>query len=114
MNVQHFYDDEGNPTTEPVTYGSEEKYISSMFLEKGDYLKLNNVSLGYTLPVAVAAKLKMQSLRLSLSVSNLLTLTSFSGYNPEVPLDQASAASFVSYNSMPQARTYSLGLNINF
>lgn len=114
MNVQHFYDNEGNPSTDPITYGTEEKYISSMFLEKGDYLKLNNLSLGYTLPATVAAKIKMQSLRISLNVTNLFTLTSFSGYNPEVPLDQASAASFVSYNSMPQARTYSLGLNINF
>lgn len=114
MNVQHFYDDAGNPSTDPITYGTEEKYISSMFLEKGDYLKLNNLSLGYTLPATVAAKIKMQSLRISLNVTNLFTLTSFSGYNPEVPLDQASAASFVSYNSMPQARTYSLGLNINF
>ena len=114
MNVQHFYDNEGNPTTDPITYGTEEKYISSMFLEKGDYLKLNNLSFGYTLPASAAAKVKMQSLRISLNVTNLFTLTSFSGYNPEVPIDQASAASFVSYNSMPQARTYSLGLNINF
>ncbi len=114
MNVQHFYDDEGNSSTDPFTYGTEEKYISSMFLEKGDYLKLNNLNFGYTLPSSTAAKIKMQSLRISLNVTNLFTLTSFSGYNPEVPIDQASAASFVSYNSMPQARTYSLGLNIIF
>ena len=114
MNVQHFYGDDGNPTTAPITYGTEEKYISSMFLEKGDYLKMNNLSFGYVLPSSVAAKIKMQSLRVSLNVTNLFTLTGFSGYNPEVPIDQASAASFVSYNSMPQARTYSLGLNINF
>ncbi len=114
MNVQHFYDNAGNPSTAPVTYGTEEKYISSMFLEKGDYLKLNNLNFGYTLPTLVASRIKMQSLRVSLNVTNLLTLTSFSGYNPEVPIEQSSAASFVSYNSMPQARTYSLGLNINF
>ncbi len=114
MNVQHFYDDEGKPSNDPVTYGTEEKYISSMFLEKGDYLKLNNLTLGYTLPSSLMAKVKVQSLRVSLNVTNLFTLTGFSGYNPEVPLDQASAASFVSYNSMPQARTYSLGLNLIF
>ncbi len=114
MNVQHFYDNEGNPSTDPVTYGTEEKYISSMFLEKGDYLKMNNLGLGYTIPSSVTTRIKMQSLRISLNITNLFTLTSFSGYNPEVPVDQASAASFVSYNSMPQARTYSLGLKINF
>ena len=111
---QYIYDDEGKPSNDPVTYGTEEKYISSMFLEKGDYLKLNNLTLGYTLPSSLMAKVKVQSLRVSLNVTNLFTLTGFSGYNPEVPLDQASAASFVSYNSMPQARTYSLGLNLIF
>jgi TonB-linked SusC/RagA family outer membrane protein len=114
MNVQHFYDSNGNPTTDPVTYGTEEKYISSMFLEKGDYLKLNNLALGYTLPVDVASKIKMKSMRLSFNVTNVFTLTNYSGYNPEVPVLQESAASFVTYSSMPLARTFSLGLNVNF
>ncbi len=114
MNVQHFYDDQGNPSAEPVSFGSEEKYISSMFLEKGDYLKLNNLNVGYTLPTQLNSNIKIQSLRISLGVTNLLTLTKFTGYNPEVPIDQSSAASFANYNSMPQARTYSLGVNINF
>ncbi|MCG6186945.1 SusC/RagA family TonB-linked outer membrane protein [Maribellus maritimus] len=114
MNVQHFYDNEGNPTEEPVTYGSEEKFISSMYLEKGDYLKLKNLSVGYTLPVKIASKMKMQSMRVALNVTNLFTLTKFSGYDPEVGIDQTTGASLVSYSSIPQARTYSLGLNINF
>ena len=114
MNVQHFYDSEGNPATDPVTYGTEEKFISSMYLEKGDYFKLKNLSIGYTLPAKVASKIKMQSLRVALNVTNLLTLTKFSGYDPEVGINQTTGASFVSYSSMPQARTYSLGLNLNF
>ncbi len=114
MNVQYFYDNKGNPTNGPVTYGTEEKYISSMFLEKGDYLKLNNLNVGYTLPAHVVSRIKLQTMRVSLNATNIFTLTSFSGYNPEVPMGQSSAASFVSYSSMPQARTYSLGLNINF
>jgi len=114
MNVQHFYDSDGNPTTDPVTYGTEEKYISSMFLEKGDYLKLNNLALGYTLPNHIASKIRMTTMRLSFNVTNVFTLTNYSGYNPEVAIHQASAASFVSYSSMPLARTYSLGLNVNF
>ena len=114
MNVQHFYDSDGNASTDPVTYGTEEKFISSMYLEKGDYLKLKNLSVGYTLPAKVVSKMKMQSLRVALNVTNLLTLTKFSGYDPEVAVDQDTGASLVSYSAMPQARTYSLGLNINF
>ncbi|MEZ5103995.1 MAG: TonB-dependent receptor [Draconibacterium sp.] len=114
MNVQHYYDDEGNATEDPVTYGTEEKFISSMYLEKGDYLKLKNLTVGYTLPVRIATKMKMQSMRVALSATNLFTLTKFSGYDPEVGVNQTTGASLVSYSSIPQARTYSLGLNINF
>ncbi len=114
MNVQHYYDSDGNASSDPVTYGTEEKFISSMYLEKGDYLKLKNLSLGYTLPTKVVSKLKMQSLRLAVNVTNLFTLTKFSGYDPEVAVDQDTGASLVSYSAMPQARTYSIGLNINF
>lgn len=113
-NVQYFYDSDGNPTTGAVTYGTEEKYISSMFLEKGDYLKLKNLSLGYTLPARIASKIKVQNLRVSLNATNLFTLTKFSGYDPEIAVNQTTGASFATYASMPQARTYSLGLNINF
>lgn len=114
MNVQHSYDSDGTSTTDPVTYGIEEKFISSMYLEKGDYLKLKNLSLGYTLPARVASKIKMNSLRISLTATNLLTLTNFSGYDPEVGINQRTGASLISYSSMPQARTFSIGLNVNF
>ena len=75
---------------------------------------MNNLNFGYRLPANIASKIHAQSLRLNLNVTNVFTLTGFSGYNPEVPVDQSSAASFVSYESMPQARTYSLGLNLIF
>lgn len=114
MNVQHMYDSDGNPSSDPVTYGTEEKFISSMYLEKGDYLKLKNMSFGYTLPAKIASKLSMNSLRVSFNVTNLFTITEFSGYDPEVAVNQRSGASFVSYSSMPQARTFSFGLNLNF
>ena len=114
MNVQHFYDNDGNPSASAVGYGTEEKYISSMFLEKGDYLKLKNLSIGYTLPSRMSSKIKMQNLRVSLNATNLFTLTKYSGYDPEIAVDQRTGASFASYASMPQARIYTLGLNITF
>ncbi len=114
MNVQYYYDSEGNASYDPVSYGTEETFYSSMYLEKGDYLKLKNLSLGYTLPSRIVAKMKMQSVRIAVNVTNLFTLTSFSGYDPEVAVDATTGGSFVSYSSMPQARTFSLGLNVKF
>ena len=74
---------------------------------KKDYIKLNNLTIGYTLPAKAASRLKMKHMRIALTATNLLSISDFSGYNPE-------ASGIVQYNSMPQARVFSLGLNVNF
>jgi len=105
--VQYFYDDQGNPSTDPVQYGSDNNTPSSMYLEKGDYLRLRNLQLGYTFPGRVINKVNLQNLRVYVSGSNLLTITHYSGYDPE-------AGGLQSYDSMPQSRSFILGINVNF
>jgi len=58
--------------------------ISSRFVEDGSYIRLKNIALGYTLPNDVVENLGMQSVRLSISAQNLLTITDYSGLDPEV------------------------------
>jgi len=60
------------------------KEISSRFVEDGSYIRLKNIALGYTLPNDVVENLGMQSVRLSISAQNLLTITDYSGLDPEV------------------------------
>ena len=81
--------------------------VSSRFVEKGDYLRLKNVQLGYTLPNNVAHKMGMSKCRVYVSASNLLTFTKYTGYDPEV-------AGGVDYGNYPQARTFMMGLNLSF
>jgi len=110
----YYYDDEGNPTETAVLYGSENKTPTSRFLEKGDYLKLRNFTIGYTIPFKKAVNNAVKSLRIYVSGTNLFTLTKFSGYDPEVTIDQTTGAAVETFTAMPASRIYSLGVNLNF
>ena len=110
----YYYDDEGNPTTSPVLYGSENKTPTSRFLEKADYLKLRNLTLGYTFPLRHARSGGIQNLRAYLSGGNLFTLTPFSGYDPEVEIDQTTGGAVETFTAMPSLRTFTCGVNFTF
>jgi len=79
--------------------------ISSRFLEDGSYLRIKNVTLGYTLPHSLLNH-TFQKARVYLSAQNLLTFTRYSGFDPEVP------ASGVDFNVYPVTRIVSVGINI--
>ncbi len=90
---------------------------TSRYLEDGSYLRLKNVTLGYTLPAKLLKKLHMKDCRVFVSCDNLYTLTRFSGVDPEVSiagnLDSNPPAG--TYNSnYPKYRYYSLGVNLKF
>jgi hypothetical protein len=86
----YYYDNEGNPTTTGVSYGSDNNTPSSQYLEKGDYLKLRNMTLGYTLPGQLTHRYKLNNIRVYVSANNLMSFTNFSGYDPELEIDQES------------------------
>lgn len=94
---------------------------STYFLEKADYLRLNNLTLGYTLPKAILDKGKIRNIRLFLTAQNLFTITSYSGFTPELqtsipgsPAENANINQGVDLNSYPSTRTFAFGLNVGF
>lgn len=82
--------------------------VSDRFVEDGSYLRIKNITFGYTLSPRLAARMKMQSARLYLSGQNLLTFTRYTGFDPEVP------ANGIDLNVYPVTRTISAGINISF
>ncbi|MDR1543622.1 MAG: TonB-dependent receptor [Prevotellaceae bacterium] len=60
------------------------KNISAYFVEKGDYLKLKNLSFGYTLPQKLTQKARIQNLRIYASMQNVFVITKYSGIDPEI------------------------------
>ena len=98
------------------TYGSETKNYgnSSKWLEDADYLRLENISVAYTLPRKVT---KFADLRFSFSVQNVFTISGYKGIDPAGSSFSASkvdADNGLDMGAYPNPRTYSLGVRMNF
>ncbi|SMO31828.1 hypothetical protein [Fodinibius sediminis] len=88
--------------------------ISSRLIEDGSYLRLKIITLGYTLPVSWVQRFGNRSLRLYISGQNLFTLTSYSGYDPEVSSYNNLGNMGADYGTYPKARTYLMGVKLGF
>ena len=86
---------------------------SEFYVEKGDYFRLKNLQIGYTLPQRISRKAYMERLRFYFSVSNVFTLTKYSGFDPEVSSNTLFTRG-VDMNSYPNSRTFTLGFNVTF
>jgi TonB-linked SusC/RagA family outer membrane protein len=84
---------------------------SSYYVESADYLRLNNVTLGYTLPQSLTKKLSINKLRIYTSVQNPFILTNYSGYNVEQP--GGTLDSGIEMDPYPMVRKVMFGLSIN-
>jgi TonB-linked SusC/RagA family outer membrane protein len=89
---------------------------SSEFIEDGSFLRLKNLSLGYTLDnIAALESLGVDSIRLYLSGQNLITITNYSGLDPEVGNGgENDRLAGVDIGALPTSRTYTLGVNVKF
>jgi hypothetical protein len=87
----------------------------SWAVEDGSFLRLNNVTLGYTLPQSVTSKVFIQQLRFYVSIYNLLTITGYSGYDPEVDTRRKTPLTpGVDYSAYPKSRSFNFGVNLTF
>ena len=99
--------DNPNGTIPTPTGCSDNMANSSRFIENGSYLRLKNVQLGYNFDKKLIQKIGLSKLRAYVQMSNLFTITNYSGYDPEV-------GSGVDYGNYPQSRTVLFGLNLAF
>lgn len=84
-------------------------------VEDGSFIRLNTLSLGYTIPSALTQKLNIQSLRFYVTGNNVAILTSYSGFDPEVSTRRKSNLTpGVDYSAYPKSRQLVFGLNLNF
>ncbi len=85
---------------------------SSRYLEEADFIRLRNVTLGYNFQQSTISKLGLSDARLYVSGLNLLTITDYTGYDPESRSDAGGVGQV--FYSAPAASTMSVGLNISF
>jgi hypothetical protein len=83
------------------------------YLEDASFLRLKNLTIGYTIPSNISQKIGMKTLRAYVTATNLFTLTKYSGLNPEVNISSSTTPG-VDNGNYPIARTYTFGLNITF
>lgn len=86
--------------------------ISDLYVHNGSYMRIKNIQLGYTLPLSFTKKFFVQKLRVYVAAENLLTITGYKGLDPELGGDERSNG--IDRGYYPQARTYTVGLNLNF
>lgn len=89
-------------------------YIHSWAVEDGSFLKLSNITLGYTFPRKMIKKIGVNKLRLYATGSNLLTWTKYSGFDPEVSTMGNALTPGVDFGAYPKSRSFVFGINLAF
>jgi len=122
--IYHWYDDitnvkivnsDASMPRASISNPNENDRWSDRYIEDGSYVRLKNIALGYTFPKKWTRKLMVESLRLSANIQNLLTITGYDGYDPEIGASTQSANVFGLDNGRyPSPTTYSFGLNVTF
>ena len=104
--------------TEPRATGIDpnaNRRVSDRFVEDGSFIRLQNVSIGYSLPRVMTERLHIGSLRLYVSGQNLWTLTKYTGYDPEIgSFNQNPLINGVDNGRFPVAKSFTFGANVNF
>lgn len=118
LEVINRYTNAEPSTTTPRATGpdpNDNRRVSSRYIEDGSFVRIKNVTLGYTLPKGLLKKAHFTNLRFYASAQNLKTWTDYSGYDPEVgSYNQNPLINGVENGRYPIARSFTFGLNAGF
>jgi TonB-linked SusC/RagA family outer membrane protein len=117
---------EGTSNTMPLVSWLDQpnniKEPSSRFLEGASYCRIKNLQIGYTIPKKAVDNLHIKGLRIYVTATNLLTITKFTGLDPEMYISNNTnveahpndVASGIDWGTYPAAKSYIIGANLNF
>ena len=98
-----------------VSLGSGDNNRLQRYVEDGSYIRLKNITLGYSVPSSVLSRIGVTKLRAYISGTNLITLTKYTGYDPEVSAYNSNDAQIgVDLSNYPTARTITFGIDVTF
>ena len=101
-----------NPSQEHPGANTGNLLASDYFIESGDFYRINNLTIGYTLKGPGLNKFKISSLRIFFTAMNLYTLKKYSGFTAELPGGPLDSG--IELSTYPTTRTFAMGLNLNF
>lgn len=115
--LQVYFDDRWTPShtnaSMPGAATESNAWHSDLMIFKGNYLKVKQLQLGYTVPKSLVSKAKMSNLRLYFSVENAFTFTKYPGVDPEVGATQVNSLG-IDRGMYPYTRTFLFGVNVSF
>jgi TonB-dependent starch-binding outer membrane protein SusC len=88
--------------------------LHSWAIEDGSFLRLNNVTVGYSIPIKSATKFGLSKLRFYLTGNNIAVLTNYSGYDPEVSVRSSGLTPGLDYSAFPKSHSFIFGINATF
>ena len=105
-----------------LSYGKNDApVVSDDYIENAAFLRLQSVTIGYTLPKNLTQKIGISNARIYFTGGNLFCITGYKGLDPDVNTDGSMDASYsgfptpgFDYNSYPRSRTYTFGMNVTF
>ena len=105
-----------NTNTDIPLVGSQRTNLTynSWMIEDGSYIRLKTLQLGYTLPVKLSKKIKISSIRFYSTLSNVFTLTNYSGFDPEVSTQFSNMTRGFDFSSYPRSLMAVFGANVKF
>ncbi len=106
-------------TDVPKAVTGRTRRVSTRWIYDGSFARLKNVAIGYSLPAPLLERWKITKFRVYVSAQNILTLTDYEGYDPEVNYQSSGSTNGnrnlgLDYGSYPNVKSYTLGLNIGF
>ena len=101
-------------TKVPAATGYIPYDIYSRFIEDGSFLRLKNITLGYTLPENLTRRFYVNKLRLYVTAQNLFCLTNYSGYDPEVNILNSPLMPGFDWGAYPKSKVFTFGVELQF
>jgi TonB-linked SusC/RagA family outer membrane protein len=102
-----------NQESDIAKIGQNAREYSSRYVEDGSYIRLKTFNLGYTFPQKMLSRYKISRLRVYLSANNLITITGYKGYDPEVSTYATALSPALDYSSYPRPITITAGINLS-
>ena len=101
----------------PVAYG-EQNVVYDEFIEDASYLRLSNITLGYTLPKKMTQKAMIERFRVYFTAGNVFTITGYKGLDPDVNVNPSANSSYptpgLDYGAYMRPKTFTFGINLEF
>src|SRR5690606_8084276 len=98
-----------------ISFPTSGGHVNSRWVEDASYIRLKNITLRYNFPKSFTDRITLRTLRMYVGATNLITITAYKGYDPELSSYTGNDAQIgTDYNNYPQSKIFNIGLDVSF